>query len=534
MAGWIDIYKIDQNPDYVHSFKDNFEKIFESNIGKIGTEYDGLKKAIETVIIAIMDELIVDWDQFRRAFIAKGNELGLSDKSDPDGFMVDYNNHFKRASAGTLTADMVELKEATFNFKKVKAKEKKKGFSTQEERAEIVQKSWKQLIQSFIKILQFYEKQNKIWVQQLTGETDKEFKHRQGLAMPINQIIKEMKKALAPIGVKSDDDIAILLKTVEDIKSGNISLDSETMQEIFINSYENQFASSSGKLIEYTMDQTIKADAILSAMLDDNSDIRKPLGVLLKDTIVGDTLVATVKINNKEVKLLASVKLTDTADVKRPYSTITDILETRKLEFADKSVSIDESTYNKINWIRKNLISLNVLSYSHGMNGEVKTANDDIDLTEFYNFEEDVALLNLIPRVLDGVYTYQEEKIIKPQFQGNPVHTALFFAKGQFIWMVDVLIGLRNLLASGNIQSGIVKTSEGKKWSDIPIKSSDLEALYAEKRKLLKDFKNKNIKIDYLTLAKDLKTLGVIDASFKGWRPIKALGTTVKYGQFLK
>jgi hypothetical protein len=60
MAGWIDIYKIDKNADYVHNFKDNFQTIYESNIGKLGAEYNALSEAAKTVIVAIIDELIVD------------------------------------------------------------------------------------------------------------------------------------------------------------------------------------------------------------------------------------------------------------------------------------------------------------------------------------------------------------------------------------------------------------------------------------------------------------------------------------------
>jgi hypothetical protein len=80
--------------------------------------------------------------------------------------------------------------------------------------------------------------------------------------------------------------------------------------------------------------------------------------------------------------------------------------------------------------------------------------------------------------------------------------------------MVDILIGLRNLLSSGNIESGISKSSPS--YFEPPIKPSDLESLYREKRQILQNLKNKKIKIDYLTIAKDLKALGQIDEIFKG------------------
>lgn len=527
MAGWTDIYKIDQNPDYVHNFKDNFQTIYEANIGKLGAEYNALSEAAKTVIVAIMDELIVDWDKFRRAFIARGNELGLSDKNDPEGFILQYNKYFKDSTSGKLTGDMLDLKQATFAYKQ--AAKSKTGSS---KKAEIVQENWSKLIKFFIEALNFYEEQNKIWVVQLTGETEEQYKKRMNTKMPINLIVKEIKKALAPIGIKSDDDISSILNTLEKIQNGSISLDDETAEQIFINSYENQFAQATGKLIEFTIDVDMKSDEILNQFVDNQTDIRMPLSVMLKDVLVGDTLVATVKVDGKEIKFLSSMKLTDKVSVERPYNTITDILETRNIEFANKAISVDNSIYNKINWIRKNLISLNVLAYSRSISGEVTASSNSMDLKEFYAFEEDIALWNLIPRILDGIYEYQEEEIIKPQFQGNPVHTALFFTKGKFVWMVDILIGLRNLLSSGNIESGISKSSPS--YFEPPIKPSDLESLYREKRQILQSLKNKKIKIDYLTIAKDLKALGQIDEIFKGWRPIKALKTVTKYSQFIK
>jgi hypothetical protein len=210
--------------------------------------------------------------------------------------------------------------------------------------------------------------------------------------MPINLIVKEIKKALAPIGIKSDDDISSILNTLEKIQNGSISLDDATAEQIFINSYENQFAQATGKLIEYTIDVDMKSDEILNQFVDNQTDIRMPLSVMLKDVLVGDTLVATVKVDGKEIKFLSSMKLTDKVSVERPYNTITDILETRNIEFANKAISVDNSIYNKISWIRKNLISLNVLAYSRSISGEITTSSDSMDLKEFYNFEEDIAL----------------------------------------------------------------------------------------------------------------------------------------------
>jgi hypothetical protein len=60
MAGWIDIYKIENNSDYVHNYKNNFESIFQGNISDTGTYYKELKNAAKIVIIAIIDELIAD------------------------------------------------------------------------------------------------------------------------------------------------------------------------------------------------------------------------------------------------------------------------------------------------------------------------------------------------------------------------------------------------------------------------------------------------------------------------------------------
>jgi hypothetical protein len=79
--------------------------------------------------------------------------------------------------------------------------------------------------------------------------------------------------------------------------------------------------------------------------------------------------------------------------------------------------------------------------------------------------------------------------------------------------MVDILLGLRNLLASGNIESGIIKAHPT--YFGPPIKESDLQELYKEKRKALQNLGKKRTKIDYITIAKELKSLGRIDENFR-------------------
>jgi hypothetical protein len=210
--------------------------------------------------------------------------------------------------------------------------------------------------------------------------------------MPINRILKEVKKALAPLGITEESDISSILDILYKIQNGTLNLSTATQEEIFTSTYTTGFAEASGKLIEYTVDVEMKADQILNKFVDNQTDIRMPLGVILKDLLVGDTVVMTVEVDNQPVSLLASMKLTDKVSVERDYNTVTDILQTRKLEFTNKSIQIDENLYNKISWIRKNLISLNVLSYEKSSNGEISTKSNDIDLTEFYAFEEDIAL----------------------------------------------------------------------------------------------------------------------------------------------
>lgn len=491
---------------YIHNNPIHFQNIINKNNISSKDLYLELKESANSVIISILDELIKDWEKIRTGIIKKGNEIGLSKETDPESFLKDYNNRFKSSIEGGITQDLFNWKEFKLDYKKIKRKKDNK-----KEIMNFINKSWDQFLNFLIKALNFYDVQSKIWVTAFTGETEEEFKKRMKLKMPINLIEQEIKKALAPLKIQNLN-ASLVIKKLKDIKNQVLPITESQKLEIFKNSFDNQFAQAAGKLIEFTSAEEEYTDEILSKLTIEKPDIRKPIGVQLKDVAVGDVLVATLEFDNNKIKVLKSWKLTEKTSVERRYSVTNDILP-----------KLSDALCNKVSWLRQNINAFKA-NYS---NENQEYWSDT--LSHYINFEIEIALLLLIPRILDGIYEIQE-KITYPSYGSIRVHTALFPIKDEFVWMADILKSLRKLIESNRVGDGI--TYRKPEISKTPINSQEMDKLYLEKREAIKNLSKQSERIDYVNIAK-LIDLNKLNQKFTNWKPISALTTTVKYGSLI-
>lgn len=520
-----EVYKIGvDTEDYIHSSYTNMKNIFEENVITTKNSYDEALSSVRKVMVYILDDIIQYWKALRSEFIKKGISVGLTDKEDPSAFLEAYNQRFQEVIGGKITGDMLKLKNYTIEYKGVKSSTAKSASAiqkNQEKQQKIINDSWETLIEFMFEALKFYDQQNKLWETAFTGESEKDFKKRVKGAMPINRIEKEIKNALSKIGISPNNAI----KFLTDIKNKKIALSAKKMEELFEASYENQYASASGLLIEYSALVELKEDEIFRKLLGgEDYDIRHQTGKQLQDISVGDLIVSNLSYEKKEVKdlkILSSFKLTDSISVERPYVVTADILDTA-LFINNRNLQIDKGTYEKIKWIRQNLISLSVFS----------TEGGEPNLEDFYRYETEMALLLQIPRILDGVYSYQAE-ILGPVLNNGSeaiIHTALFFTKGTFFWMVDILENIKSLIIEDNLKKGIVFTERKTIIQESPVTATDLENLYKEKREAIKSLSKH--KVNYKTISDNID-LESINNKFKDWKPIKSILSTVKYGNLI-
>lgn len=497
-----DFYDIGNNYTYIHNSFINMQTMLSKNSYTLDSIYEEAFSKVKSVMLSIIDELIIDWQNLRQAFIndtiKKGMKTddGSAVSTNPDKFLIEYNKFFKKLTQNKITGNLIELKKMGIEYKKGSAKN-----------VVDIQKAFDLTTKLILDISNFYETQDKVWLTQITGETDKEFKKRMREAMPINQIIVRIKEALSSIGFKGDS-IKEIQKFVNLLQKKELT--DKQKEKLFVAVLENQFAAASGVLIEYSaMIETKENEFFKKIIGNNNSDIRQPWGKLFKDISVGDFFAGTTVYDNKDIKIMSSFKLTDKVSVERPYNIVEDLLEVSKIKDAGNL-----SFYNKVSWLRRNIASLSVMS------------RDVTALTAPLETKESkLQLLLLIPRILDGIYSFQEESM-SPQYQGSRVHTALFFTKGEFFWMADILKKLKSLLENGKIEEGLA--SRKYTTNPIPVSNGDLEDIFQQKKNAIRFLAKEGKAINYINLYNEIDFTG-INSKFKNWSPIKSITTIMKY-----
>ena len=244
----------------------------------------------------------------------------------------------------------------------------------------------------------------------------------------------------------------------------------------------------------------------------------------MKQRFIGDHLTASVKYEDKTVRVFTSDKLTRSLDIgsyffPKEYVVPNDPVLT--------NYEWDGENRDVLKWMRYNFNTLKILNLGEGSRESLSEIPNE-PFQSYFNLEKNIASLLIIPRFVEGVVNFANS--VKGVYEdGELYHTAMLYSRDEFIWTVDILKKLQEIMNSSNSwekmsEKGIVI----KSFQEAPKPIMTEEEVYALYTKKIEALKNNNIK-NYEQL---MQIAGIADTVLE-WQPIHKVGTWMQFSKIL-
>lgn len=553
-----DTYKINSTTsNYIHNHYDNFEKVLDHN----NISFDGLYKNFKNLWSSMLTDLIATWEEIRKLFIQKFVEqekiLKNKDKAydpvfkdtDPEKFLKDYNSYFKEIQKeDSLVLKLQEIKDSTIlvsdqlggipaikeSTTKTDNQKTEEIIGAQKEALKIIKEVWRDLI-GMVSTLMNNQSLDGIVLKSflLEAKGRKEMEKEEGVfEVNYDFFTKKILKIFKDKFRLKQKDIKGIREKLEEIKKLTFDdmTDGRKIIEIYKKFTLGVIAGAAGYLLEQGMIEVIVNNELFSmvAKLDENDSVSKISytgSERMKQRFVGDHLTASFKYDDKTVRAFTSDKLTRSLDIgsklhPKEYTVPNDpVLTNYKWDGENRDV---------LKWMRYNFNTLKILNLGKGSRESLSEIPDE-PFQSYFNLEKGIASLLIIPRFVEGVVDFAEN--VKGVYgkNGEIYHTAMLYSRGEFIWTVDILKKLQEIMNSSNSweemsEKGIAIQNFRKAPKPI-MTEEEVYALYTKKIEALK---NNNIK-NYEQL---MQIAGIADTVLE-WKPIHKVDTWMQFSKIL-
>ncbi len=513
---WQDIYDV-QSLDYVHSHWKYFENIYNKNNIKLGRKDVFFQKAIASVFL-ILDKQVAEWKAMRKAFIEEGINRKVFTSTDPKKCLDRWNKLYKELNEGEKAdknlGAMNKLLDITAKFPNAS-----KGGKTQKY-LDFIETNLENAFNSFITIVDYITSKQTSTTDFLEANDYKSVKLVSSSDTAIVRGITSINSILSTMGVKETGKIGLeklkkdlinaktkLLQKGDDASFNQLNtfftLFGRQKPQKYLNNTIIQgnpaWIDSKGTLFETIVEDALVKKKLAVPPVDSNT------GIELSKTTTSDVLSWSFSYDSKTVTGGMSLKTTASGGFNTGYSPI-DFLNSPVF----KEVQNGMYTNRIISWLRANILTLNTFNAEEskeklqiktvkfetksGLKEKDITVTTDKYLDEFLDLEEFLAGLMILPRVLDGIYQYQDN-ILLPEFKNKLYYTALINLKDRFVWVADLAEKLINSLKT-NIEDNPYykfKAQQEKNTSTsfkFGYNKKHLEDFYNKKRSVLKNIDN--------------------------------------------
>ena len=510
---WPDIYIGATNMyHYVHTNPKNFLIQYDVVSNKVNKIYDNMTK----VMLIVLKDHIDYWEELQHELIkSAAKKLKLESNITPEDFLEVLNKRYASMKKKNMSWKLYEWKNITNQIASAQdsmrySKDKEKAFKKY---TKVVNDNLENLFRILIDIYNSEDELDKKWADFMGADIPiKE-------AMPkLGEAKKSIKKLINTLGLskifledkktgimtlnnfnKFLDEYGQKIKPIsktQKVDSGDViskffTINTRVQMGLFLEGDDimQGFAGLFGSLLE-----EYKAEEIVSARRKGkNKKIKNiqevNIGPRKQHRTTSDIVEFEWKMGKKTIKAGTSLKLTRFPGLTNKTYNVVDLITKPYLQSivgGTDGLGISRQDLKTIEWLRMNLQALENVRV-----GENTYLPPGI-VEELLSFEQDMAAIGTLPRLLDGIYNYQKDHLELGEEDDKIYWTALINIRGSYIWVVDIMKEIYNLFVSTQDFKSNTQYIEvrGLTRKSIGLNAKDAWALWNEKRRTIKSLKD--------------------------------------------
>jgi len=499
---------------YVHTNADNFTYQYDLIEGRIEQGYENMRGVMKVVLKDHIDY----WEILQEGLIREASkQLGIDANMNPDDFLVLFNQHYNSiVNKNSLSTKLYEWKKITNSVVSVQNSMRNATTKAQKDKAmkkyaDVTMKNLKPIMKILVDIYNSESLLDRKWAR-FMGEKGITINDAMPNISKAKSAIMNLLKSLnlidsdfasdKDIGKETLSKILTTIKSYEtniaplskgetinskDVISRFYTINMRTQMGLFLDGDDimKGFAGLFGSLLEdYTAQEVIYArKGKGKKSIDLVKDIN--IGSKMKHKTVSDVINYEWEYEGKTIKAGTSLKLTRFPGLTGKTYNVVDLVKTKYMSTivgGKDTATASSSSLKTIQWLRMNLQALQVADIGGG-------AGLSAGLVEkFLRYEKELAAISTLPRLLDGVYDYQSKNVQLETNGDNIYWTAFINVRGNYIWIVDIMKQLYNLIASGGsfTSASYLIEVKGSQRTPIGMTAKDAWNLWSEKRRTIK------------------------------------------------